>query len=189
MESIAKFLFEAGVLKRVKRSGWWLEGIRDPESVADHSYRTAVIGYILANLEKADTNRVMKMCLFHDIVECRINDVPRSAKGYVDTKNAEAKVIKDQTSPLPADIGKEILGLFTEFNERKSKEAVVARDADILEVLVQAKEYLELGHTGVQYWIDNNRKLLRTESAKSILEEILSSRSTEWWRGMEKMEF
>src|SRR3990172_7620020 len=100
-KNIAKFLFELGTLKRIKRSGFWLEGIRDPESVADHTYRTAILGYILGKLENADANKVMKMCLFHDVVECRINDVPKTAKRYIDTKQAEAKVIKDQTAALP----------------------------------------------------------------------------------------
>ena len=43
--------------KRVKRSGWWVAGIDDPESVAEHSYRTALLGYILASLEGADPTK------------------------------------------------------------------------------------------------------------------------------------
>jgi putative hydrolase of HD superfamily len=65
-ESIAKYLYEVGHLKRVKRSGWWLIGIRDPESVAEHVCRAAVLGYILAVLDGgADPMHVACMCLFH----------------------------------------------------------------------------------------------------------------------------
>ena len=51
MEDIARFLLEIGVLKNVKRSGWWMAGVKDPETVAEHSYRTAIIGYFLAKKE------------------------------------------------------------------------------------------------------------------------------------------
>ncbi len=37
MESIARYIFEAGMLKRTARSGWWAEKVGNPESVADHS--------------------------------------------------------------------------------------------------------------------------------------------------------
>jgi putative hydrolase of HD superfamily len=63
---IAKYLYEIGYLKHLKRSGWWRMGVRDPESVAEHSYRTAVIGYVLANLEGADPEKTASICLFHD---------------------------------------------------------------------------------------------------------------------------
>ena len=51
-KSIVEFIFEAGVLKRVPRSGWSLLGINNAESVADHSFRCAVIGYLVAHMEK-----------------------------------------------------------------------------------------------------------------------------------------
>ena len=57
MNNIAKYLYEVGQLKRVKRSGWWMAGIADPESVAEHSFRTALLGYILASLEGADPTK------------------------------------------------------------------------------------------------------------------------------------
>jgi len=60
---------EAGLLKRVKRSGWWVVGIKDPESVADHSFRCAVIAYYIAHKEGSDPYRTMTMALFNDIHE------------------------------------------------------------------------------------------------------------------------
>ena len=55
---------EAGLLKKVKRSGWWVAGIKDPESVAEHSFRCAVIGYYIAHVEKVDRYKVLVMALF-----------------------------------------------------------------------------------------------------------------------------
>jgi putative hydrolases of HD superfamily len=50
--------------------------IEHPESVAEHSFRTAVIGYLLASIEGADPARTALLCLFHDSQESRIGDVP-----------------------------------------------------------------------------------------------------------------
>lgn len=54
ISGIANYIFEAGMLKRVKRSGWWAEQIKNPESVAEHSWRASVLAFILANLEGFD---------------------------------------------------------------------------------------------------------------------------------------
>jgi len=63
--SAINFFAEAGLLKKVKRSGWWVAGIKDPESVAEHCFRCAVIGYYMAHCEKADPSKVMAMALFN----------------------------------------------------------------------------------------------------------------------------
>ncbi len=141
MKDIAKFLFEVGMLKCLKHVGWWKEGVKDPESVADHNCRTAVLGYILAKLEYADVDKVVKMCVFHDIAETRIGDMDKLAKKYIDKKESEKKAFADQVKTLPENMKVDLSSIFMEFEEGKTKEAVVARDADILEVLIQAKEY------------------------------------------------
>lgn len=50
----AGYLYEMGMLKRAKRAGWWIVGVKDPETIAEHSFRTAVIGAVLAMMEGAD---------------------------------------------------------------------------------------------------------------------------------------
>ena len=88
------FFAEAGLLKRVKRSGWWVAGIKDPESVADHCFRTAVIGHYMALVEGVDPYKVVTMCLFNDIHEARINDLHKMGHYYIDFKQAEKKVFR-----------------------------------------------------------------------------------------------
>lgn len=53
-EAAARFVFEQGVLKRVSRAGWWHVGVKEPETIAENSYRTAIIGIVLAGMEGAD---------------------------------------------------------------------------------------------------------------------------------------
>src|SRR3990167_5749837 len=137
------FFTEAGLLKRVKRSGWWVAGIENPESVADHSFRCAVIAFFLACLEHADVYQVIAMAIFNDIHESRINDLHKMGHYYIDFKAAEKKVFQDQIAQLAPRIKEELRTLRREYDAQKSKESLLARDADILECLVQAKEYYD----------------------------------------------
>lgn len=101
MVSIAKYLYEIGHLKQQKRTGWWRMGVRDPESVAEHSFRTALIGYVLASPEGANPEKTATMCLFHDTAETRIGDMHWVTKRYVHVKEAEQKALHDQINQLP----------------------------------------------------------------------------------------
>ena len=80
---VIDFLYELGLLKRSKRTGWWVAGIKDPETVADHSFRVAVIGYLLAQLEGADAGKTAVMALLHDTQESRTGDIPAVGRPYV----------------------------------------------------------------------------------------------------------
>lgn len=57
LSSVANLLYEMGTLKQGRRSGWWMAGVRDPESIAEHSWRTSLIASIIAKLEGADPAR------------------------------------------------------------------------------------------------------------------------------------
>ena len=126
---------EAGLLKKIKRSGWWVAGIKDPESVADHSFRCALIAYYIAHLERVAPFKVMAMALFNDIHEARIKDLNKMGHHYIDFKRAEKKVFKDQVAHLDKGIKNEMTGFRREYDAQKTKASIVARDADILECL------------------------------------------------------
>ncbi|MBW2995754.1 HD domain-containing protein [Candidatus Woesearchaeota archaeon] len=187
MKDIINFFFETGMLKHAKRSGWWLINVKDPENVAEHSFRTAIIGYFLAKMEKVDADKVVKICLFHDIGESRINDPHKVGQRYFDRKGPEAKANKEQMQNLGMP-GKEVLELCKEIREKKTKEANVAKDADYVECAVQAKEYIDIGHKDAQNWIDNCKKVVRTKSAKKLLALIEKTSSNDWWRSLKKIQ-
>jgi len=183
---IAKYLFELGQLKRVKRSGWWIAGVEDPESVAEHSFRTALIAYILAQLEGADPEKSALMALFHDIPEARVNDLHRVGRRYVNWENVERRVVEEQVKRLPGEIAERITSLSAELEGAASAEARVARDADLLECLVQAREYQALGYRDVSDWIINAAAALGTDSAKEIASQCIHTEPKEWWEGLKK---
>jgi putative hydrolases of HD superfamily len=148
VEGLTNFLYEMGLLKRYRRTGWWIAGIDDPESIAEHTFRTAIIGFLLAVMEGADPAKTAALCLFHDTQETRIGDVPSVGKGYVVTA-PNAEVTADQVAGFPAEVGRAVQELVDEYEARATQEAQLAKDADKLECLIQAREYQAQGHEDV----------------------------------------
>ena len=188
MNNLVKFLFELGQGKKVKRSGWWLAGVKDPETIAEHMWRASILGRIIAELEGADQNKVITMLLFHDIPELRTNDLHKVGARYIKTHEAELAALKEQVQNLPPKIAKEMLNLWEEMHHKASKEAIIAKDCDYLECALQAKEYKDLGYLDCQDWINNVRKVIKTKTAKKILDLIEKEPSNSWWQGLKKIE-
>ncbi len=177
MKNIANFLFEAGMLKRTPRSGFQFLGT-GAESVAEHIFRTTYIGYALGKLAAGvDVDRMIKMCLFHDLPEARTGDLNYVNKKYV-TAN-EKKAIDDLAQTLP--FGGEIRELIEEFNEGRTEEASLARDADQLEMILALKEYKDVGNKYADEWLEFSQKRLRTEAAQKLAGVILETDSSLWW--------
>ncbi|GAA4089569.1 HD domain-containing protein [Actinomadura miaoliensis] len=179
MGQTAGFLYELGLLKRYKRTGWLIAGIRDPESIAEHSFRAAVIASVLAEMEGADPARAALLSLFHDSQETRLTDIPYLARPYV-TKASNEEVTGHQVRGLPEPVAEMIKRVVGEYEGKASAEAVCARDADKLECLLQAVEYREQGNQNTQPWIDSSLTQLQTESAKRLAREALETGSLEW---------
>jgi putative hydrolase of HD superfamily len=177
MKNIANFLFEAGMLKRTPRSGFQFLG-SGAESVAEHIFRTTYIGYALGKLASGvNVDRIIKMCLFHDLPEARTGDLNYVNKKYVDTK--EEKAIDDLARTLP--FGKEIKELILEFNEGRTEEARLARDADQIEMILALKEYKDVGNQHADEWLSFSLKRLQTNAARELATVILETDSSLWW--------
>lgn len=182
------FFAEAGLLKRVKRSGWWVAGIDSPESVADHCFRCAVIGFYMAHEEGADPYRVLAMTLFNDIHEARINDLHKMGHFYIDFKAAEKCVFKDQVAGLPSRVRDALTDIRGDYDTQKTHEALIARDADILECLVQAREYEDNGYPVAKKFLQRAPGFLKTATAKKLWAGLQRWDSTVWWENVVKFE-
>ena len=185
MESIARYVFEAGMLKRVKRSGWWAEKIETPESVGDHSFRTAILAFILAKMEGADENRLCTAAVFHDMQECRIGDLHKIAARYIHvSEELGRKIEKEQAADLPPELKRSVLGTL----ELSEKEHTILKDADYLECAFQAKEYADSGYVGAKTWIASIGEKLKTKSAKKLHSQMGRMDSGSWWKGLKKLD-
>jgi putative hydrolase of HD superfamily len=181
LDRIAAFAYEMGVLKRARRTGWWMAGVKDPETIAEHSFRTALIGMVLARLEGADPARTAMLCLLHDTQETRIGDVPLVGRRYVDTMPNPA-VTAEQVAGFPAPVAELFTGAVEEFEAGRSAEAQAARDADKLECLIQAREYEVAGYRDVPAWIETALPELRTEAGRRLADACLRVPPSQWWR-------
>jgi putative hydrolase of HD superfamily len=177
MKNLANFFFEVGMLKRTPRTGFQFLG-SGTESVAEHSFRTAIIGYTLARLDgAADVGRVLQLCLFHDIPEARTGDLNYVNKKYVQVD--ESKAVADLARTLP--FGDDYSGAIAEFSARQSRESLLAHDADQLEMILALKEYKDLGNRYADEWYPFAVRRLKTEIAQRLAETIWSTDSTRWW--------
>ncbi|MFD8321707.1 HD domain-containing protein [Kitasatospora purpeofusca] len=181
LSSVARFLFEAGTLKHTKRTGWWMAGVRDPESVAEHSWRTSLLASIIARLEGADPARAAFLATWHDVAETRTGDVNYVGKKYATSADPQA-VMADQVAGMPEVLASTVRDLIAEYEGKESPEAICARDADKLECLIQGVEYLAQGYANAQRWIDNSYGRLTTKTAKDLADAVLATDSLDWLR-------
>lgn len=177
MDSIANFLFEVGMLNRTPRSGYQFLG-SGRESVAEHILRTIFVGYSLCKMDSSlDELRVLKMCLYHDLPEARTGDMNYVNKKYVEVD--EEKAVRELTEGL--FFGSDIKAVIDEFNRKETKEALIALDADQIALILQLKEYGDLGNKYADEWIKYARLRLTTKEAKELAEKIIKTDSSNWW--------
>ena len=96
MHKLAPFFDAVLALKIVKRAGWVAKaGIKDAESVADHTFSMCVIGMALSDIMSLDTKKVVRMVLLHDLAESMVGD---SMPGQV---SARKKMQQENHPPTP----------------------------------------------------------------------------------------
>lgn len=177
MESIADFLFETGMLAKTPRSGYQFLG-SGRETVAEHILRTVYVGYALCKINSSlDEPRVLKMCILHDLPEARTGDMNYVNKKYVQVD--EAKAVRELTQSL--SFGDDIKQAIDEFNARQTPESLAARDADQIALILQLKEYGDLGNKYSDEWIKYAMQRLATEEGRNLAGRIIQTDSSHWW--------
>ncbi len=181
LKPIANFLYEVGMLNRTPRSGFQFLGSGD-QSVAEHSFRTAIISYVLGTMDgTVDVGKMLKEAIFHDVGEARVSDLNHVHQKYNNRRQLEA--VTDVADTLP--FGQEIIAIYTEHENRTTPESVLVKDADTLEWIISLKEQVDVGNERAVSWINFAKSNLKTDVAKKLAEEILSTDSNEWWGGQE----
>ncbi|GAB3488877.1 HD domain-containing protein [Nocardiopsis coralliicola] len=178
----AHLLFEAGTLKVQRRTGWWMGGVRDPESVAEHSWRTSLIASVVASMEGADPARTALLAVWHDTGETRSGDVNHLAKKYAAVEADPRDIVEDQTegaADAVAELARSVIG---EYEDQESAEARCAKDADKIECMLQGIEYRAQGYASAQRWIDNSRARVKTASGQALADALLEQEPVDWLR-------
>ena len=155
-----KVLHDFLTLKKIRRTGWQLRGIRNGESIADHCFGVILLTYMLAHNQGVAINRekAVAIAIIHEIGECRVGDIPYTALGYFpDKSQIETKAVEDILTPLGATTTAESLSLFREFEEGSSIEARFVKAIDKFDMLITAAEYEKTGFAGLSdFWHNNS---------------------------------
>ncbi len=188
-KKIVNFFFELNQLKRISHVGLLRIGVKNVDSVAEHVFRASQIAYILAIMENANPERAATIVLFHDNGEARVGDQDKVAARYWSMKEAEKLALFEQLSFLPKKFQKKLENYHKQYATRNTKEGIIAKDADWLELAFQAKEYIDTGYQGARYWIKNIEEALETKSAKKILKEMKQADFNDWHQELQKMTY
>ena len=183
IEELLEFSKLVGKLKKIERTGWvtWAK-IENPESVAEHIFRTAVLGLIVADMKKLNTEKVVRMCLIHDLPEAIIGDWDPKAKkklGLDKWKAREKEAANKMFSLLPNDIKEKYVEAWNELEGMKTEEAKIVKQLDRLEMVIQAQEYLEDGYKedDLKEFFDWHADEFKDDDLKKIFDLINKERS------------
>ncbi|MBW1889281.1 MAG: HD domain-containing protein [Deltaproteobacteria bacterium] len=177
MKSIVNLLFEARHLKDIPRTGYNFLGI-GKESVAEHSFTTTFIAYVMSDLEPdADALHLVSLCLVHDLPESRIGDLNSVQKTYVSPDEYAAAQDIGKGTPL----GESLPGLIREFNEGRTLEARLARDADQISFILELKNLADIGYAPPEKWLPYVLGRLKTDIGRKMADCIMQTERDEWW--------
>jgi len=156
------------------------------ESVAEHSWRTALMALLLkGKFPELDMDKVVRMCLIHDLGECFTGDIPVFEKTDND-RELEGYLLGQWVKSLPDEVSTEFTELFKEMNAQETREAKLYKALDKLEALIQHNE------SPLSTWSENEFELNKTYAfdivkfsdwlmtlRKEILNETLNKIETE----------
>ena len=110
------------------------------ESVAEHSWRIALMALFMQDeFPELDINKVIQMCLIHDLGECFTGDIPTFLKSASDEKKEDTALFSWVAS-LPAPYNTELAALYTEMGALQTDEAKLYKALDKLEAVIQHNE-------------------------------------------------
>lgn len=174
---VIAFLSQSGKLKNVTRAGWQRKKIKNPESVAEHSFRVGL--FVIASkkhIEKEyNFNKCLMLALIHDLAELKIGDITKHDGISVYKKQKiESDAMKQISNALDKDF---LYNLWKEFEYGKNKEARLIKDFDVIEMVMQAQEYKKINPSVdlKEFFSKDTLSRIKTKIGKKLLNELLAS--------------
>ena len=135
---------------------------RRTESVAEHSWRISLMAFLLKHeFKDVDINKVVDMCLIHDLGECFTGDIPTFIKTDED-RDVEDSLLNKWVKSLPTDVSNELMSLYEEMEAQETKEAKLYKSLDKLEALIQHNE------SPLDTWSENEFELNKTYAFDTV---------------------
>ena len=132
------------------------------ESVAEHSWRVSLMASLLRHeFPELDMDKVVNMCLIHDLGECFTGDIPTFVKTDAD-RAAEDALLDQWVKSLPEELSAEISALYREMDAQETAEARLYKALDKLEALIQHNE------SPLRTWSENEYELNKTYAFDTV---------------------
>ncbi|MBQ7688403.1 MAG: HD domain-containing protein [Clostridia bacterium] len=132
------------------------------ESVAEHSWRISLMALLLRHEFPAlDMDKVIKMCLIHDLGECFTGDIPVFKKTQAD-REKEHMLLTRWVSSLPDALAADLAALYAEMEKQETPEAKLYKALDKLEALIQHNE------SPLSTWEENEYELQKVYATDAV---------------------
>lgn len=132
------------------------------ESVAEHSWRISLMAFLLRHeFPEIDIDKVVAMCLIHDLGECFTGDIPTFAKTETD-REKENSLLQQWVSALPPELSQDLRMLYAEMDAQETTEAKLYKALDKLEALIQHNE------SPIETWADHEYELNQTYAFDTV---------------------
>ncbi len=180
---LTNLIYEAANVKRMLRTGWQRLGDNE-EGVGEHSFMTAVIAYLLAKQindqnesgRKVSMEKILIMSIFHDFHEGRTGEMDKVAKLYMTRHEDKANI------DIFEGIDDELLAQLNEYEAKKSLEAQVVYEANVIAFGVECKILMEKGNTHAKEWMDANSLRVRLPESVELMTALAITDSQDWWK-------
>jgi putative hydrolase of HD superfamily len=146
MENLIDFFYEISKLKELNRTGWIERNIIPSETVGSHTFGVLFLVWLFSK-EYIDMEKAFKMTLVHDLLECVTGDITPGQYDKNERDMIEEKALKKLMSIIPHNIKNEIIDLYHEYNDNKTKESNIVRSCDKIDMVLQALYYAETNLT------------------------------------------
>ena len=166
-------------LKKIPRQGWIEKiSLKNPESVADHTYSMAIISMVLSDLRGYNSEKILKMVLLHDLSESKIGDFLPEQINKEDKKRLENDAFDEIMINLPNTIKSQYLKIWKEYQDNISKESIFVHQIDKLEMALQAKKYEQQGYSKekLKVFFESAKKEISDPKLKELFMQLMSEK-------------
>lgn len=180
-----RYLIDAYRLKQRPRTGWRLRGIAEPESVADHSWGTALLCLLFADDAGVDRGLALEIAVVHDLAEAEIGDLPNLPEsagrpaGSDRKTRLEAAAMAALRDLWPAAQADRVLARWRAYEDRESDEARFVRDMNLVDMALQASIYLAAerapARTAMEEFLASAEARVETAFGRTLLADVVAA--------------